>query len=261
MKFKQPLPLLFLLAMALSALQLQAQKPLNKTKQALALVITAGEGTTPGSVAWDPERKRYYASFKGAEGEAVECFDQGGASQGAPHVKADLLGLWFYPETGEVEGNASGESGWFVLALDAKGVPSGPAESVFSGQIQPEEGSKGCYDPVKKCVNFYSKGTIYLYERATGEQHQKVKVSEDVKQGNLLPSAVGCTGKAGYDFALLDREDGKVLLLDRKGQLTGDVALPKGTTGPSTQGFAVANGLAWVYDAATHSWLGFPLFE
>lgn len=246
---------------ALMCLPALAQKPLNKTKQAITLAFATDPGTAMGGVTWDPDRKRYYATAAGPDGSSVECFDGSGITQGAAHVGPDLRGLWFYPETGEVEANGSGELGWFVLALDGQGVPSGPAEEVFGGMMQPEANCAGAYDPVKKCVAFLSKGQIHLYERAAGSVHQKIRLSEDIKVAELAPHAVGCTGKAGYDFAVLHREDGKVILLDRKGQVTGDVALPKGVVTSATEGFAVANGHAWVYQKESHSWLGFPLFE
>lgn len=247
----------------ISSVGLLAQKPLKKTTASATLKLTLPDGTNGSSVAWDPEQKRYFTLVAGNADFPVEVFNEQGKSLGGSSAGADLRGLWFYPEKGEIEANGYGDYGYYVIVQDASGIPTGDVETIHDGMSQPEEQSVGCYDPVKKCVVFYSFGTLYFYQRANFEEAQSVALTLTKKttMDDLNYTSVGYTGVSGYEFAVLDFTHKKVLLFNRKGTQTGAVALPKDSNPGDAFWFAVANGKAWLFDVDARIWTGYKLFK
>jgi hypothetical protein len=264
MKAFRLLPVYFLaLFTGISAISVSAQSPLKKTKASMALALTLPEGTNGSAVAWDPEQKRYYTLVAGNADFPIECFDESGKSLGGASAGADLRGLWFYPEKGEIEANGYGEGGYYVIVQDASGIPTGDVETISEGMNQPEEQSVGTYDPMKKCVVFISGSSLVLYERASSQEHQTIglTLSKKIYAEDLNYTSVGFTGKSGYEYAALDFTHKKVLLFNRKGTQTGAVSLPKDATVGEAFWFAVANGKAWIYNVESRIWTGYNLFK
>lgn len=116
------------------ALQAQAQMTpaLNAVKLSDSLVFSSSAPITNASVAWDPVCQRYYSGRIGSGAFPLEAWPStGGLSTFQTTTGLDLRGIWWNPNTQEMECNLMGALGWATIPVDA----SCNAVSMGSGNI------------------------------------------------------------------------------------------------------------------------------
>lgn len=254
----QTISYLFCVTMILSVAQ--AQSPLSRAKPVLTLKIQQSGGTNGSSVAYDPSKGIYYTVIAGNAVFPFEAFDKKGNPQGSAEAGFDMRGIWMNGST--LEGNGPGESGWVTFDLTSAGKPTGQTRLIVEEQLQPEWQSVGTFDPKKKEVIYYSDGIISIYSRKKLSYSRTITLNgnSDFSTSNINSTSVGFTGKKGYEYALLDYNDYKVLYFNKKGNQTGSTTLPAEASVNDAFRFAFANSLLWLYDVNTRSWTGYQVF-
>ena len=113
----------------------------------------------------------------------------------------DWRGMWWNPNTNQLEGNGYSGSGMWRANLDGNGYALNTGASIFTGMAQPDAQSCGDYDPVANGVIYYFNGRIYRYSRATNAAISNyLLVGCPVGLGNLNSTTVVYTGCAGREI-------------------------------------------------------------
>ncbi|MDX2246843.1 MAG: hypothetical protein SF052_08725 [Bacteroidia bacterium] len=237
-----------------------AQSPLAQAVPAFKLEMQQSGGTNGSSVTYDPLKGIYYAVIAGNAAFPLEAFDRKGKPLGASEAGADLRGIWMNGST--LEGNCPGEVGWVSIELTNSGKPSGQTSSIVEDELQPDFQSVGTFDPKKKEVIFYANGNLNFYSRKKRSLSRIVMLngSDASFPDNINATSVGFTGKKGYEYALLDYNDYKVLYFNKKGNQTGSTDIPEDAIINDAFRFSFANSMLWLYDVDTRSWSGYKVF-
>ncbi len=226
-------------------------------------VVTLSMDTESGSngagVAWNPEKKVYYAVFAGNASFPLVAFSSTGKKLDEFSAGFDVRGFWYNPKTNQIEGNGYGDGGWYSISLDGKGMP-GDANELLSGQHQPEAQAVGVLNPAKQTVIFYNEGEITTYSRS-GKQGKTVELDLDFDEmEDLNYTSPIFTGAKGMEIGLLDVNTNRIFLFNMKsGKLGGSVDLPADAPTNAAFNFSYANGRVWIFDTDEREWLGYKV--
>lgn len=224
----------------------------------IVLAMPEGGGKNGAAVTYDPVRKLYYASMAGNVAFPFAVFNTKGEriSDYELEAKFDVRGLWYNKNTGKIEANGYNDFGIISYILDSKGIPVG-TKQIFSGMTQPMENSVGVYDPAGNQIVYYSDYAFHFYNRATGEE---TKTLEDGLYETYADFTLAYTGIPGKELALLDIDNGEVLLFDIKTAAhTGTLSLPFTLDLEERMNFAYANGYFWFFDTVAREWSGYKM--
>jgi hypothetical protein len=235
-----------------------AQAPMASPKKSVSFSFVQSDGTNASAVAWNPGKRVYYAVIAGNAEFPLETFDDQGRMVSARAARADIRGLWWNAKNRSLMGNCAGEGGWVEMATDLEGSPSGEPNIFIAGQNQPDFQSVAAFDGKK--VVFYNEGSLFFYNPKNGKPSGSVSLQLPASQDDINATSIGCTGKKGYEYVLLDYEAGKLYFFNRKGKQTATSKLPADAITYSVFRFSFANGMAFLYDAAERTWTGYRVF-
>ncbi|WP_026998619.1 hypothetical protein [Eisenibacter elegans] len=265
-KLQKQVILSFLIAFAvLSACK--PVKPISTAKQGLTLVIQEKErGYNGAAVAYNPLKSLYYTVFAGNANFMMEVFDGQGRPLYQTPTGQDARGLWWNPDSRQLEMNLYNSAGLATIPLDSKGYPMTKESNILFGQLaRPENQTCAVYDTEAKEVLFYEdEGVITRYTRSTmrkvGTYTLQLPAGEDFSSFNV--TSMLYTGKKKHELGLVNYAQKAVYLFDKaNGTLTQKITLP--SNAPVDMSFRVAydNLRLWLYNTDTRTWLSYQLFE
>ncbi|MFN4284426.1 MAG: hypothetical protein ACK4E8_00510 [Lacibacter sp.] len=228
-------------------------------------------GANGAAVVYNPREKLYYAAQAGNKEFPLVIFNEAGNVLSYDQkTLMDIRGLWYNPNTRQIEGNGYKDFGWFAYNLDKKGFPES-IRIIREGRSQPDDHSAGVYNPDANEVYFLS-GTDLIVYRTNGLPLGKViklKVGARSNADNPIVSqtefeenynfrSIVYTGMAGAEIGLLNTSKKQVELYDlQTGYLTRTISLPLTFEPESYFNFSFSNNTFWLFDKSTRHWVGY----
>lgn len=244
----------------------QGSKPREEAINAgIELRIKGTKGTNGSAVAWNPDKQLYYAVIAGNEEYPLETFNSDGKFLYTAEAGADLRGLWYNPKTKTLEGNGYNDYGLFKGHLTIDGYAVDVKSCKKEGRFQPSENSCGAYDSKKNLLYFLDGTYLAAYSASNGKIMSSTPISgledgfyleDDANKTSLI-----YTGVKGYEIGILDYNENRILLLNKKGKQTAIVNLPYEAVTNYAFWTAYANDKLWLYDSDTRTWTSYILFE
>ena len=217
--------------------------------------------TNPGSVVFHPTEDLYYTSRCGNISYPLITFSATGVVLNNTNTAVDTRGMWWNPNTNQLERNAFNIIGWSTIDLDVNHFATNLFTTLFTGMHQPDAQSVGSYDPVNNQVLFYSAGTLKRYNRNTALEVSSTPLT-GVALTNVNTNSIIYTGVAGYEIGLLDYVAKKVLLFNGStGVFTGSSQLPATAVTSSAFRFSYANDLVWLYNFSDSKWYSYIIWD
>jgi hypothetical protein len=214
-------------------------------------------------VAYNPIRNVYYGVRAGNPSFPLETWTNVGGQLYTTSAGFDWRGMWWNPNTNQLEGNGYSTYGMWRSDLNASGWALNTGIYLFSGQSQPDAQSCGDYDPVANEVIYYYNGSIYRYSRASNALLGSYPLlGVPTALGNINWTTVMFTGCAGKEIAILDVPLKRVYLFQKNtGAYVGMSQLPASAV--TTNGFRLsyANGYVWLFDLGTGNWVSYQIFD
>lgn len=255
----QGIGMLFLLLVSTTACTKKIKVEENPLKT-LVLKFKQYEGTNGVAVAWDPNKKVYYAAIAGNSTFPLEMFDEKGNHLYSTETDFDIRGMWWNPGKKTLEANGFGDYGVVQYSLNGEGRPLNTT-SLTGSSGQPDDQSVGAYDSKNGHIIYYADGKLAKIKRSDFSLAGTVNLALPVSAYYINNTAVIYTGVKGKEAGVLDYENKKVYLFDiSSGKLTYTVNLPSGAVTHDLFRFSFANGHIWLYDVYSRSWTGYKLF-
>lgn len=237
----------------------------NAVKLPDSLVFVTNSSANQSSVAWNPQCSKYYSLRPGLTTYPLETWvATGGLSIFQTTTGLDMRGIWWNPNTLQLECNLFNAGGWATVPRDAScnALSAGAANIIFAGQLQPNIQSVGAYDWNTNSVLFYDVGNLYVYSRATGLLTSTIPLT-GTSLATVSPYTVIYTGQTNYEVGLLDYTNKRVLLFDRTtGAFSGMSQLPASAITSGT-GFrwSYANNRFWLFNSTLRKWNAYCIWN
>lgn len=226
-------------------------------KKDITLSFKGSSGTNGSAVAWNSDKKVYYAVIAGNATFPLETFSETGKLLYESEAGIDIRGLWYNPKTKKLEGNGQGTNGIFSYNLNASGEPRG-AEILYEGQNQPDIQSVGAFDAKKQTVYFLDGDAIVPYKLKGVKKGKSIAlINNPVSFDKMNYTTVIFTNRKNEEFGLLHPQRKTVYLFNLKGKYTGKIDFPDNAITHDAFRFSFANGKIWLYDTKTRSWTGY----
>lgn len=267
--FLQLMYKILLISMCMVAAGAAQAQLLNARGLVKVMELDMGPGSTGvdgASVAWHPVHQVYIAGMTGGPQAPLCLFDAQGKKIDSTTTQVDLRGLWYNPNTREIEGNRYDSAQVFTYALDKKGKPQKVVAN-YEGETFPEAQSIATVLPQQNMLLFLQGTLVNLYDLKTADflnffniadLHAKedFKLSEDEQQYNSL--VILTTNQPGRELALLNIQERTIELFDVvKGGKTFTLFLPKDQPTYGAFNAAYANGIFWLFDNQRRVWNGY----
>jgi hypothetical protein len=242
-----------------------AQSPNSTAVHAFSYQMQQDGGTNGSGVAYDANSKTYFVAIAGNSSFPLESFKVNGKTATtiqANEAGEDLRGLWCDPKVHALQANLAGDGGWVSRAVASNGNV-GPWKSLAGGQNQPEFQSVGTYDAKKKAVLFYDASNYQLELRKTKSPSSFKAISLDANEVNpedFNATSVGYTGVKGYEYALLDFNNSRLVYFNSKGKVAGSTKLPNDAPVYDYFAFGIANGKLFLYNKEARVWHAYEIF-
>lgn len=234
--------------------------PASTTLGTLSLTFSVGVNNT-GSVVYNPLKQLYYITRCGNATFPLETLSATGVPISQTTTGLDIRGVWWNPNTLQVERNLHASLGWGVIDLDVNGNALSTTSTFFTGQLQPNVNSIGAYNYIQNEVLFYDGGsTIVRYNRNTGTLLSPLTLT-GATFTNMNSNSLIYTGQLGFEIGLLDAVAKKILFFDiATGAFSAETLLPVSAVTSSSFRFSYANGKVWLLNQPTATWNSFAIF-
>ncbi|HRD53317.1 MAG TPA: hypothetical protein PKY96_11795, partial [Flavobacteriales bacterium] len=213
---------------------------------------------------WRPSCAKYYSLRAGNTGYPLETWNAaGGLSIYQTNTGLDMRGMWWNPNTQQLECNLFNTAGWATIPLDAScnANSSSAANIFFTGMNQPNTNAIGAYDWNTNTVLFYQTGNLHVYSRTTATLITTIPLT-GTSLVNVNTSTVIYTGQNNYEIGLLDHVAKRILLFRRSdGAFSGMSQLPAAATTSTLYRFSYANNRVWLYTAAPRTWNAYCIWN
>jgi hypothetical protein len=267
----------FLLFSFLMIQLLVAGQAIRKINKVTTLQMPGRAGDNGGTVAVHGRTRNYYATIAGNKTFSLSIFNGLGerTSPADLAVLYDVRGLWYNQKAKTFYANGFGKNGWCRYVMDDEGIPYDVAP-LFEGQQQPFPQSSGAYYQKENIVYFLKGATAVAYDGETGKEladKRKVfKPGFTVKNpppANYIADTSSTlkgynntsliyTGLSNNEFGLLNVDKREIELYSAAtGLLMTRLQLPPEAAVRDKLNFAFCNGVYWLYDAGSRSWVGY----
>ena len=200
---------------------------------------------------------RYYTARAGNPTFMLDCFDGSGSLISSTTAGISYRGMWWNPNAGFGESEGNGFSEGVVRTNLSGDCPDGTVTNIFPDN-KPNAQSCGDLDFDNNEIIYYDGLQIYPVDRATGLSNPTLALSGIPAGSSYSLYAVGYTGVPGHEYAIFDKTTTSVHLYDRAtGAFAASVPV---STLANDFGFTYENGIAWVFDNATTTWVGYEIF-
>lgn len=212
-------------------------------------------------VAYNPYFNIYYSVDAGNPDYPIQTYNSSGTLLDNRAEGFDYRGLWWNPNTNQLEGNGYDGLGGSKQKLNAtNGYPLGLV-ATYAGTFQPDDQSCGAYDYKDNVVFYFNAGSIYVYARANGKLigHRSLR-NVPAPLSHINSTSVIYTGCTGMEVGIYDFVLKRVYLFSApSGEYAASIQLP--TNAPTHDRFAMAyaNNLFWLFD--NDSWYSYKLFS
>jgi len=236
---------------------------LTDAVQGISYTYVQGSGTNASGVAYNPNFNLYYAVIAGNSAFPYETFDPTGVSLYQTNAGFDFRGLWWNPNTNQVEGNGYFDNGLWTSDLDVNGYAQNTGTNLFTGQNQPDAQSCGDYDYDADEIIYFFNGSIYRYDRSTDAFISSYPLTGlPVPLSDINSTSVIYTGCCGNEIGLEDYVNKSILLFSKStGAYSGSSQLPSSAPTNSQYRFSYANNLVWLYDANARVWTSYSIIS
>jgi hypothetical protein len=102
--------------------------------------------TNQAGVAYNPDKKLYYAVQAGSSSYTLYTYDETGTEVASNTANFDFRGLWWNPNTSSLEGSSHSGDGYRVVDLDANGYALSTGTNDPATNYQPDVQSQADYD-------------------------------------------------------------------------------------------------------------------
>ncbi|WP_372947627.1 HYR domain-containing protein [Mariniphaga sp.] len=233
-------------------------------------IITGGEAepgitlpnapTNQAGVAYNPDKKLYYAIRAGSSGYTLYTYDETGSQLAANTANFDFRGLWWNPNTSALEGSSYGGDGYRVVDLDANGYALSTGTNDPATNYQPDSQSQADYDYDLDEVIYFFNNSIYKTSRTTGALIGGAIPITGLPANTLNSTFVGYTGIPGGEALIYDYLNKAVYFVDKTtGVYSHSVQLPISAPGASYLNTSYANGHIWISDGTL--WHSYKILE
>ncbi len=231
--------------------------------QGISLTYVQAGGTNASGVAFNPNLNLYYAIIAGSPVFPYETFDAAGNPLYQTNGGFDFRGLWWNPNTNQVEGTGYFNFGLWTSDLDGSGNALNTGTLIYPGQNQPDAQSCGDYDCEADEIVFYFNGAISRYARSNGSFLGSYPLTGmPVPVGNINWTSVIYTGCLGNEIGIEDWSAKSILLFNKAtGAYSGTSFLPASAVTNNGFRFSYANNLAWLYAVSTRTWTSYSIFS
>jgi PKD repeat protein len=231
--------------------------------EGISYTYVLSDGTNASGVAYHPGFNVYYAVIAGNAIFPMETFDETGTSLYQTNAGFDYRGLWWNPNTAQLEGNGYNGYGLWASDLDASGYALNTGTTLFAGTFQPDVQSCGDYDYDADEVIYYYSGSIYRYDRADMTLLGSYELTgAPVSSANFNITSVVYTGCCGNEIGLEDYVNKTILLFNKAtGEYSGSSQLPLSAVTNYNFRFSYANGQVWLYDVNTRTWTSYFILD
>lgn len=253
---------LFLLLSLIGPATLRAQAPLADAKFAFSYHFQSGDGTNASGITYVPGADVYVTAIAGNVEYPLEVFDREGKTIASQTVGLDIRGLWYNPKTNQLEANTYGNSGWYSVSIDSRGVPTGDWQSLLHGMYQPTEQAVLSYVIPKKSLVTLGSQSFSFYKRFSKKPKDKPRYFHGTPGDTdwyINPHVAAYTGNDAYPLAVLELNDCQILYFDLKGKYLGATNVDNC---PEMDGFrfGFANRHAFIYDEVDRIWRAYRVF-
>ena len=214
-----------------------------------------------GAVAFNPVDIRYYTSRIGNITYPLLSFYADGTLAFEDVAGQDTRGIWWNPNTNQLERNCFSAIGWSQIVLDASKNATSAFNIIFAGALSPNAQCEGAYDYINNEVVFYFGGNISRYNRATGTLISITAIT-GVTFTSINTTAVIYTGVTGYEYGILDYTAKKVIFINRATTAyAGETALPATAVTATSHQFSYCNNLLWLFNTVDNKWYSYQVFD
>lgn len=239
-------------------MQLRAQ--FNDTAIYEIDMVCSGGNTTRSGVAFDPNNELYFSVNAGTPTAPVETFASDGSDLASAIPYFDYRGVWWNPNSNQLEGNGYNSAGIVVQNVNASGYAIDTAFIQYSSNGQPNNQSNGEYDYDADEVIYYYNNSIYRYLRSNGTLISSSTISGLPAGAALNPNSVGYTGVTGMEYCVYDYANQAVHYINKA--TTAYVAstyLPGDAIAVNNWGQSFANNRLFLYNSGTSTWKSYVL--
>lgn len=250
----------YLILASVNLSRLAAQCLYNNAIADITLQCTGGSSSRTG-VAYNPNEYLYYSVNAGSSTFPLETFAAtGGNALFTTTCGADFRGYWWNPSTGKPEGNTYSSGGLYSNSLTAAYFASSTT-SLLASASMPDPQSVGAGDITNNRIIYYSLGSIYKYNRATGAFVSSVLITGlPVLITNLNSYSIIYTGIPGSEVGLYDFVLKRVYFINyNTGAYVSTCNLPVGAPNPGSYGVSFANNRIFLFDAGSTAWIGYQI--
>ncbi len=226
-------------------------------------LATSGGTTNWASVAYNPDLDIYYSLRGGNTGMPFRTYDGNGNTLVTNTTGFDFRGLWWNPNTSELQGNGVAASGYRTVTLDASGYATSGGVTFVTGNNQPNNHSNGAYDYDADEIVFYHGGRLYTYDLSGNQLTDNAIVNfPEAEDGDITSRSVGYTGVTGAEIVIYSELNARVYFIDKTTATYNGMFLdmPAGAPTPNTYGFAYSNGYVFLReDATADPWISYQI--
>ncbi|WP_219011089.1 HYR domain-containing protein [Aquimarina litoralis] len=226
-------------------------------------LATSGGATNWSVVAYNPNLNIYYSFRAGNTRMPFRTYDDQGNTLVTNETGFDFRGLWWNPNTGELQGNGVGTSGYRTVTLDGNGYATNGGVNFVVGANQPNNQSNGTYDYHTNEILFYHGGRLYSYDMQGNQVSDRAIVNfPEASNGDITTRSIGYTGVLGAEIVIYSELNARVYFIDKAtATYYGDfLDMPAGAPTPNNYGFAYANGYVFLReDATADPWVSYQI--
>ncbi|MDY8134625.1 HYR domain-containing protein [Aquimarina sp. 2201CG5-10] len=226
-------------------------------------LATSGGTTNWSGVAYNPDLDLYYSFRAGNTGMPFRTYDSNGNTLVTNTTGFDFRGLWWNPNTNELQGNGVAASGYRTVTLDGNGYATSGGATFVTGNNQPNNQSNGAYDYDANEIVFYHGGRLYSYDMNGNQLTDNAIVNfPEANNGDITTRSVGYTGVSGAEIVIYSELNARVYFIDKTTSTYNGIFLdmPAGAPTPNNYGFSYANGYVFLReDASSDPWVSYQI--
>lgn len=214
-------------------------------------------------VAYNPLRGLYYAVRAGNPGFPLETWSSIGTQLFSTSAGFDYRGMWWNPNTSQMEANGYSNRGIWRANLNANGYALNTGTTLLAAN-QPNTQACGDYDDGANEIIYYNgSGRIYRYSRTNNAFLGSYTLNSiPVGTGNLNNTTVFYTGCSGQEIGVLDYVNRRVYIFNKSnGNFVGASQLPLSAVTTNRFRCSWANGMLWLFDLSSRRWTSYQIFN
>ncbi len=225
-------------------------------KEVLRLVMPGKTGFNGASVVWHKKLQLYYAAFAGNETYPLVLFYSSGKQVLEFETGFDVRGLWYDSDLDKLCGNAYNGNGLYFYKLTPNGSID-KIETISKVSKTPNVQSSAAYYPDKKKILYYDDGNVNFCDAKTSQTDYSIHLS--ISANSVYnKSTLIYTGLKQAEIGLLNTTKSQVELYNAEnGELKALWHLPKNAPVKDLLNIAYANGIVWLFDTESRSWIGY----